>query len=285
MLFFKAPLTRKTSFLHLCVQLSVSRSGSKRSVLASASTSASASVTSNTSTSTSQGSSKLKARSRSTNFKPPAQRPVPNYSPPRTPIAGVAQLVGQTPTQTQIQAAVAQVQVQAHADTQDSTDSQIHPSKPHGTGQSKPKGRKRTKKIPPPLHPEPSFALPLPLAPPGGDTSALPSPNSTSSKYVSANETPSQTSQPPYPYHYQPASPTSTASTKSPVTPCTPLFGQQQGTGTGTCQPSPGVGGEGEGEEVGAGRSSCSSDYLSSATGHSLGHMGGRVSAFSIFIF
>ena len=191
-------------------------------------------------------------------------------------------MVGQTPTQTQIQAVI--VQVQAHAETQDSTDSQIHPSKPHSTGQSKPKGRKRTKKIPPPLHPEPSFALPLPLAPPAGDTSALPSPDSTSSKYVSANETLPQTSQPSYPYHYQPASPTSTASTKSPVTPCTPFFGQQQGTGTGACQSSPGVGGEGEGEEVGAGRSSCSSDYLSSATGHSLGHMGGRVSAFSYLI-
>jgi len=234
MLFFQVSLTHKTSFLHLSVlsvQLSVSRSGSKRSVSASASTSVSASVTSNTNTSTSHGSGKPKARSRSTNFKPPAQRPVPNYSPPTTPIAGVAQLVGQTPTQTQIQAAI--VQVQAHTETQDSTDSQIHPSKPHGTGQSKPKGRKRTKKIPPPLHPEPSFALPLPLAPPGGDT-ALPSPNSMTTshvplKYVSANETPSQTIQPPYPYHYQPASPTSTASTKSPVTPCTPLFGQQHG--------------------------------------------------------
>ena len=244
MLFFQVSLTSKTLFLHLSVQLSISRSGSKRSVPASVSTSASASITSNTNTGTSQGSSKPKARSRSTNFKPPAQRPVPNYSPPRTPVTGVAQLVGQTPTQTQIQAAMAQVQ--AHADTQDSTDSQIHPSKPHGTGQSKPKGRKRTKKIPPPLHPEPSFALPLPLAPPGGDTSALPSPNSMSSKYVSANETLPQTSQPTYPYHYQPASPTSTASTKSPVTPCTPLFGQQQGT----CQSPLAVNGIGDGEEV-----------------------------------
>ena len=113
----------------------------------------STSVTSNSNSN--PGKSRLKTRSRSTNFKPPTRRPIPNYSPPRTPVAEVSQLGGQTlvvPTQAQIQVAIVHPEdrPQIYAQTQDSMDSQIHPSKPLGTSQSKPKGRKRTKKLPVP---------------------------------------------------------------------------------------------------------------------------------------
>jgi len=113
----------------------------------------STSVTYNSNSNSNPGKSRLKTRSQSTNFKPLTWRPVPNYSPPRTPVAGVAQLGGQTlvaPTQAQIQVAIPHAEdgPQIYAETRDSTESQVHLSKPLGTGQSKPKGRKQAKKMP-----------------------------------------------------------------------------------------------------------------------------------------
>jgi len=200
------------------------------------------SVTSNTYTS--EGRSKPNARSRSTNFKPPAQRPVPSCSPPRTPLT-VA------PTQTQIQVAIAQTQVQAqiHAETQDSTGSQIYSAKPHGTDQLKLMGRKRTKKIP---HlyilsrcsrcPWPYSCLlqkthwprPTPCPPvmrlqcaSAHKRDAITN-GSPPYLYHHQPALPTSTSELRYSYRYRPASPTSSALTKLPVTPYTPLFVQQR---------------------------------------------------------
>ena len=146
------------------------------------------------------------------------------------------ELVGQTPaapTQTQIQVAIAQRKFRLEFTLKLKTRRAVKSTlrKPHGTDQLKLMGRKRTKKIPP-IHPEPLCTLPLALLPPPAEE-ALASPNSVStshasSMYVSANETQSQTGQPPYSYHRQPASPASEASTKSPDAPHTPLFVQQR---------------------------------------------------------
>ena len=200
---------------------------------------------------TSEGRSESNARTQSTNFKPPAQcRPVPN-SPSRTPVTGVgwANASRANPNPNSSCYSASAISGLNSRQTHDLTDSQSYPTKPYGTDQLKLMGRRRTKKIPPPLHPESLPTLPLALLPPPAEDT-LASPNSvssghTSSTYVSANETQSQTGQARYSYHHQPASPTSTselrysyryrpasptssALTKLPVTPYTPLFVQQR---------------------------------------------------------
>jgi len=155
---------------------------------------------------------------------------VPNYSPPRTPVAGVGWA---NASRTKSNPNSSRHSASASSGLNSILDGQLNLlCNTPWYGPVEAKGEETDQEAPTAIHPEPLFTLPLALLPPPAED-PLVSSNSvssghTSSTYVSANETQSQTGQPSYSYRHQPASLTSTASTKSPVTPGTPLFVQPQ---------------------------------------------------------